>query len=63
MGTDALDWLLGGGTNVAFDWLLGFSIELTLLRFVLSCFVLIANALVTLNGLEAELDPWVAVTI
>ena len=31
-GTDALDWLLGGGINVAFDWLLGASIELTLLR-------------------------------
>ena len=36
MRTDALDWLLGGDANVAFDWLLGFSIELTLLRFVLS---------------------------
>ena len=31
MGTDALDWLLEGGTKVAFDWLVGAPKGLTLL--------------------------------
>lgn len=53
-GTDALDWLLGGGTNVAFDWLAGASNELMLLRVVAA--KLEDDVDVTLKVVEAELS-------
>ena len=53
IGTDALDWLVGGRPNVAFDWSIGSANELRLAA---------ARVDVTLKFLEAELDPWLATT-
>jgi hypothetical protein len=52
VGTDALDWLAGVRPSVTFGWLLGSPKELRLVA-----------ASVTLNISDADLDPWVALTI
>ena len=59
IGADALDWLLGGRTNVVSDWLLRSPNELTLFR------VVAANGVgvgVTSNVVEAELSAWETTT-
>ena len=64
-GTGKSDWLLGDAADDAFDWLLGFSIELTLLRFVLARWAaLVVVTSFTSNSVESELDPSsIAVTV